>query len=196
MARSIFIFIVIFVQYSHGTNRDSVMEMAISKFGLIFYDQPQLTIIAICCEKQVYATPNNNTAINQEAKKCIFENSGNKALQAIALYNNINNCLSPETLDSVLEDLQPAILANLAGLLQKLRTSLINCKASGDAKLETCAQKVYGLILTELTFKYVDNFCIKIVTENATPIQWSCGKKYLPNILTFSKYECSQSVKN
>lgn len=49
MARSIFIFIVIFVQYSHGTNRDSVMEMAISKFGLIFYDQPQLTIVSILC---------------------------------------------------------------------------------------------------------------------------------------------------
>lgn len=44
--------------------------------------------IAKCCEPQMYKTPNNNTAIGQAVKTCVLNNSGNKALQALSLYQN------------------------------------------------------------------------------------------------------------
>ncbi|EFP05475.1 hypothetical protein CRE_27460 [Caenorhabditis remanei] len=194
------VFIIGIVNLSHATNRDSVMDMVITKLGLTFYTQAQLTVIAKCCEPQFYATPNNNTAILLVAKNCVLQNSGNKAVQALALYNNANNCLNPETLDSVVQELVPPVVALTDPLVKQVKKTLSDCKSTntqtGDAKQEACIQKVYGVVLAALTLKYVDNVCTQVVNENVSPQEWACGLKYIPSVLTFSKYACSKIVKN
>ncbi|KAF1751827.1 hypothetical protein GCK72_018381 [Caenorhabditis remanei] len=182
------VFCIGIVNLSHATNRDSVMDMVITKLGLTFYTQAQLTVIAKCCEPQFYATPNNNTAILSVAKNCVLQNSGNKAVQALALYNN------------VVQELVPPVVALTDPLVKQVKKTLSDCKSTntqtGDAKQEACIQKVYGVTLAALTLKYVDNVCTQIVNENVSPQEWTCGLKYIPSVLTFSKYACSKIVKN
>uniref|UniRef100_A0A1I7V1M0 Serpentine receptor class r-10 n=1 Tax=Caenorhabditis tropicalis TaxID=1561998 RepID=A0A1I7V1M0_9PELO len=190
----------ILVQVSYATNRDSVMTLATSTLGLTFYTAAELTVIAKCCEPQFYATPNNNTAILQAGKKCILQNSSNKALQALALYSNANNCLNPETVDSVISELVPAVQALSDPFVTKVKSNLSNCKSTntqtGAAKQEACLEKVYGIVLNTLSVEYIDNICKQVVNENVTPQEWSCGLKYIPSLVTFSKYSCSKIVKN
>uniref|UniRef100_A0A1I7V1L8 Serpentine receptor class r-10 n=1 Tax=Caenorhabditis tropicalis TaxID=1561998 RepID=A0A1I7V1L8_9PELO len=192
--------LAILVQVSYATNRDSVMTLATSTLGLTFYTAAELTVIAKCCEPQFYATPNNNTAILQAGKKCILQNSSNKALQALALYSNANNCLNPETVDSVISELVPAVQALSDPFVTKVKSNLSNCKSTntqtGAAKQEACLEKVYGIVLNTLSVEYIDNICKQVVNENVTPQEWSCGLKYIPSLVTFSKYSCSKIVKN
>ncbi|CAL2044554.1 unnamed protein product [Caenorhabditis brenneri] len=184
----------------YGTNRDLVMDLMTNQLGLTFYKASELAVIAKCVEPQFYATPNNNTAVLQAGKKCVLQNSSNKALQAMALYSNANNCLNPETVDSVVAELVPPVQALTQPLVSNVKKTLTNCKSTntqtGDAKQEACIQKVYGVILNTLTLEYVDNVCKQVVRENVTPQEWGCGQKYIPSLLTFSKYSCSKIVKN
>ncbi|PIC26098.1 hypothetical protein B9Z55_018777 [Caenorhabditis nigoni] len=200
MVRSSILVVFVFVQFSDATKRDDVMTMATTELGITFWNQAELTVIAKCCEPQFYSTPNNNTAILSAAKNCILKNSGNKAVPALAPYSNVNNCLNPETLDSVVSDLIAPVLALADALVRKVKTTLSDCKdtntQTGAAKQEACIQKTYGVILTDLTLAYVDGICKKIVNENVEPKEWGCGLKYIPSVLTFSKYACSKIVKN
>ncbi|CAO4379066.1 unnamed protein product [Caenorhabditis nigoni] len=200
MVRSSILVFFVFVQFSDATKRDDVMKMATTELGVTFWNQAELTVIAKCCEPQFYSTPNNNTAILSAAKNCILKNSGNKAVPALALYSNVNNCLNPETLDSVVSDLIAPVLALADALVRKVKTTLSDCKdtntQTGSAKQEACIQKTYGVVLTDLTLAYVDGICKKIVNENVEQKEWGCGLKYIPSVLTFSKYACSKIVKN
>ncbi|CAL2044555.1 unnamed protein product [Caenorhabditis brenneri] len=196
------VFIIGLVQLSYGTttNRDTMMTMICDKLGLTFYTAAELTVIAKCIEPQAYATPNNNTAILSKGKSCVINNSGNKALSAMSLYSNANNCLNPDSLDTVVTALVPPIQTLTATLVKKVKTTLTDCKSTNKqtaaAKQETCIQKVYGVAKAAITLTYVDNVCKKVVNQNVSKAWWACGTSLIPKVLNFSKYNCSKIVKS
>ncbi|KAF1751826.1 hypothetical protein GCK72_018380 [Caenorhabditis remanei] len=196
---SLFVFALIELSYGTTTNRDAMMTVVTEKLGLTFYTASELTVIAKCCEPQFYKTPNNNTAVLSTAKSCILNNSGNKAVQALSLYSNANNCLSPDSLDSVVTALVPPIQNLTATLVKKIKKTLADCKSTNTqaaaAKQETCIQKTYGIAKAAITLTYVDDTCKKVVNRNVSKGWWACGLKYIPSVLTISKYACSKIVK-
>ncbi|UMM34412.1 hypothetical protein L5515_007505 [Caenorhabditis briggsae] len=196
---SLFIFVLVGLSHATTTNRDATMVMICDKLGLTFYTAAELTTIAKCIEPQFYKTPNNNTAILSVGKNCILSNSGNKALQAMSLYSNANNCLSPDSLDTVVTKLVPPIQTMTSTLVNKVKTTLSDCKKTNtqtaDAKQETCLQKTYGVAKAAITLTYVDNTCKKVVNQHVSSAWWTCGKKYIPSVIKMDKYNCSKIVK-
>lgn len=86
------------------------------------------------------------------------------------------------------------------GLITKMKSTLADCKKTNTqaaaTKQETCIQKVYGVVKAGLTLTYVDGICTKVVKQNVTKQEWGCGLKYIPSLVTLSKYNCSTIVKN
>ncbi|CAB3397458.1 unnamed protein product [Caenorhabditis bovis] len=171
----------------------------IVKFGMKFYKANELEPILKCIEPTIYKTPNNNTAIMSEAKSCILNNSGNKAVQALSLYNNVNKCLDPESLDSLADKLCDPLVKQNQPLIKKMKSTLADCKKNnkktGAAKQEACAQKVYEVMLASMTKKYIDNQCIKLVNNNVTKQEWNCALQYTPQVFNISGFECSNIKK-
>uniref|UniRef100_A0A8R1DG95 DUF19 domain-containing protein n=2 Tax=Caenorhabditis japonica TaxID=281687 RepID=A0A8R1DG95_CAEJA len=196
----VFLLALVLAKLSYGDNRSDMYDIAAGKLGVTFYTSAEMQTIAKCAEPQVYKTPNNNTAITSAAKNCILNNSGNKAVQALSLYNNANSCLDPEALDDVATKLTPPLAKLAQPLVKKIKNALSDCKANnqktGDAKQEACIQKCYGVAKAAITLDYVDGICKKLVNQNVTKQEWGCAQKYLPSVVTTSKYNCSKIVKS
>ncbi|PIC26102.1 hypothetical protein B9Z55_018781 [Caenorhabditis nigoni] len=111
----------------------------------------------------------------------------------------LTNCLSPDSLDTVVTKLVPPITNYTATLVKKVKTTLSDCKKTNtqtaDAKQETCLQKTYGVAKAAITLTYVDNTCKKTVNQHVSSAWWTCGKKYIPSVLKMDKYNCSKIVK-
>ncbi|CAA99900.1 DUF19 domain-containing protein [Caenorhabditis elegans] len=193
--------LVLLVQYSHGaTNRDTMMDMVTQKLGVTFYTSTELGVIAKCCETQFWKTPNNSTAVLAEGKKCVLNNSGNKAVQALSLYSNANNCLNPDSLDTVVTKLIGPIETLTAALVKKIKATLNDCKKTNTqpaaAKQETCLQKTYGVAKAAITLTYCDGICKKVVNQHVSAKWWGCALKLLPSVMNTSKWNCSKIVKS
>ncbi|CAI2354907.1 unnamed protein product [Caenorhabditis sp. 36 PRJEB53466] len=192
--------LLLFVQLSYADNRVDMCDIVVTKLGVTFYTSAELQTIAKCAEPQMYATPNNTTAIATSVKNCVINNSGNKAVTALSLYTNANTCLNPESLSDVVTTLIPPIQKLAAAFVKELKSTLATCKKNntktGAAKQEACIQKCYGVAKAAVTLTYVDNICKKVVNQNVTNQEWGCGLKYIPSVLDTTKYGCFTIVKS
>ncbi|CAI5452134.1 unnamed protein product [Caenorhabditis angaria] len=196
---TVFILVVTYLKcVQSGVDNRNVFSKKCITLGVKFYTATELEGIFKCCEDQFYKTPTNATAIQQAAKSCIINNSGNKATTALVLYNNINNCLDPESLDDLSAKLKDPSIALAKPLLKKIVNTVKNCKANttipAASRQEVCMQKGYGILKAAITVKYTNTFCTKLVKQNMNKQEWGCAQKYAPQAVNVTGYSCASVV--
>ncbi|CAD6189565.1 unnamed protein product [Caenorhabditis auriculariae] len=166
--------------------------------GITFYTPQEMVTIAKCVEKP-YFNGVAGDALFTEAKNCVIDNSGSKAVQALSLYNNANSCLSPQKIEDLPPILFPPFKQLTLALQNKIADTVADCKRTNTQaaaqKQETCMQKVYGVAKAAITKDYIENVCTKFVNKSVTKKQWGCALRYGPQVMNMALYKCSKIVK-
>ncbi|CAI2354289.1 unnamed protein product [Caenorhabditis sp. 36 PRJEB53466] len=162
---------------SAGTNRAKVCQKAVN-LGVTFYTASELEPILSCAETAWYTNPNDTTTIISDAKTCVINNSLNKALSALSLYNGFNGC------------------TDLMALLDKLTTPFLNqCKqVINKATSNACMNKVYGQCIAIVTKAFVNKVCTAL-SKKMTSTEWNCCKTYAVKVVNVAAYSCYNIVK-
>ncbi|CAB3397657.1 unnamed protein product [Caenorhabditis bovis] len=176
------------------TNRFKACSKSVN-LGVTFYTAKELEPILKCAEKPFYTNPDDTDTMISNGKSCVINNSMNKAIPALSLYNGFNGCtdlmaLLNKLMTPFLNQTKPVI--NLA--LKVLNNCKKNNKKTGAAKQEACMNQIYGKCIGSVTRKFVDKVC-KALAKKMNAKEWGCAKEYLPKVVDVSSYSCYKIVK-
>ncbi|CAP26693.1 Protein CBG06375 [Caenorhabditis briggsae] len=184
----ILVALVAIIATVHANNRAAVCTKAVN-LGVTFYTAKELEPILTCADGHFYNDPYDKELVSK-CKTCVINNSMNKALSALSLYNGFNGCTD---LMALLDKLSAPFINQCKPVINKALNTLKNCKANnkqtGTAKQTACMNKVYGNCIAMVTKAFVNKVCTAL-SKKMTSKEWNCCKQYAPKVVNAQMYEC------
>uniref|UniRef100_A0A8R1HQB2 DUF19 domain-containing protein n=1 Tax=Caenorhabditis japonica TaxID=281687 RepID=A0A8R1HQB2_CAEJA len=175
-------------------NRAKACEKAVN-LGVTFYTASEMQPILACAETPWYNNPNDTATVISTGKSCVINNSLNKAITALSLYNSFNSCTDLMALiDKLLTPIQNQCKQVINKATKVLNNCKINNKKTGTAKQNACMNKVYGQCLAMVTKAFVNKVCTAL-SKKMTAKEWNCAKTYAPKVMNVKLYNCYNIVK-
>ncbi|CAL2044191.1 hypothetical protein CAEBREN_08384 [Caenorhabditis brenneri] len=171
-----------------ANNRAAVCQKAVN-LGVTFYTAKELEPILACADAHFYNDPYDPELISK-CKTCVVNNSMNKALSALSLYNGFNSCTD---LMALLEKMAPPFKAQCKPVINKALNTLKKCKENnkktGAAKQTACMNQVYSNCIAMVTKAFVNKVCTAL-SKKMNSKEWNCCKQYAPKVVNAKMYEC------
>uniref|UniRef100_A0A1I7V1J1 DUF19 domain-containing protein n=1 Tax=Caenorhabditis tropicalis TaxID=1561998 RepID=A0A1I7V1J1_9PELO len=185
---SYFIAFLIAIGAVDANNRAAVCQKAVN-LGVTFYTAKEMEPILACADAHFYNDPYDPELVSK-AKTCVVNNSMNKALSALSLYNGFNSCTP---IADLLEKLKTPFLNQCKPVINKALNTLKTCKENnkqtGTAKQTACMNKVYTNCIAIVTKAFVNKVCTALINKmNAK--EWACVKQYAPKVVNAKDYKC------
>ncbi|CAI2354287.1 unnamed protein product [Caenorhabditis sp. 36 PRJEB53466] len=186
-------FIGLFLGGTVVANRAAVCTKAVN-LGVTFYTAKELEPILACAEVPFYNNPNDTDTIISNGKTCVINNSMNKALSALSLYNGFNDCTD---LMALIDKLTKPFINQCKPVINKALNVLNKCKTNnqktGTAKQNACMNQVYTNCMAMVTKQFVNKVCTAM-SKKMSAKEWNCGKQYAPKVVNVQMYECYNIV--
>ncbi|CAI5453692.1 unnamed protein product [Caenorhabditis angaria] len=182
--------------------REEIAARVVGGIGVTFYTKDEILKILQCTEEKAFKKPEDQDLLWSSGRQCVLSNSGNKGVQALSMYSNLNNCLKKgnSNVDQLSEKVQKRAISETQEVTDKAIKKISACKKSCDAPdsaacREQCVEIFYTILKQNINKPTIEDICTKVAKDDLTQVEYKCTYQTLVQVMKIDSYQCSKIEK-